>query len=228
MKVLHNLPLADFTSLRVGGPAAGLFDLQPGDNIRDAVTAAEGDVCVLGYGTNVLVSDKGWPGTVILNRVGNIKVDGERIIAESGADWDDLVSAAIKNNLWGLEFTSGIPGGVGAAAAGSIAAYGHRVSDRLISAEVLNTKDGSIETWQNSRFNFGYRLSDMQLQHNSHFIILSAVFGLSSEPMGDLEYESALKAAATRPGSRRPTFCWPPVLSAARLGAKSDCIRTIS
>lgn len=196
MKVQHDVWLADFTSLRVGGTAATLIELEAGDNLPEAVSSAQGATRVLGFGTNVLISDKGWPGTIILNRLGRISVDGETIIADSGADWDELVRKAIDNQLWGLEFTSGIPGGVGAAVAGSIAAYGHRISDRLISAEVLDAKDGSVETWENHRFNFGYRRSDLQLPDNSNYVILSATFKLSASPTGELEYESARKAAA--------------------------------
>lgn len=196
MKVQHNLPLADLTSLRVGGPAATLIELESDDSLPAAVLAAEGPIRVLGYGTNVLASDRGWPGTVISNRSGRIRVKDDTITADSGADWDELVRLAIDNHLWGLEFTSGIPGGVGAAVAGSIAAYGHRVSDRFVSAEVLDTSNGGIETWDSGRFNFGYRCSDLQLPENSHFIILKAIFSLNSSPTGELEYESALKAAA--------------------------------
>lgn len=195
MKVQHNVPLDRVTSLRVGGPAVNLIELEPGDNLEEAVSSADGPVRVLGYGTNVLISDNGLDGSVILNRGGHIAVEGERIRADSGADWDELVRAAIANNLWGLEFSSGVPGGVGAAVAGSIAAYGHRVSDRFVEAKVLNIADGSIENWDASIFNFGYRRSDIQLPEKSHYVILEAVFGLSRQPTGDLEYDSALKAA---------------------------------
>ena len=192
----HNLPLAGLTSLRVGGPAVTLIELEAGDSLPPAISAAEGPIRVLGFGTNVLVSDKGWPGTVILNRRGRIQVQGDRITADSGADWDELIRLAIDNHLWGLEFTSGIPGGVGAAVAGSIAAYGHRVSDRFVSAEVLDSSSGDIETWDSGRFNFGYRRSDLQLPENSRFVILKATFSLSHGSTGELEYGSALKAAA--------------------------------
>lgn len=196
MKVQHDVPLADFTSLRVGGPAASLIELEDSDNLTEAIKSAGGPVQILGFGTNVLISNKGLTGPVILNRHGRIHVDGPRITADSGADWDELVQAAIANNLWGLEFASCIPGGVGAAVTGSIAAYGHRVSDRLVSAEVLDTRTGNVETWDNARFNFGYRRSDLQLPENSHLILLTAAFELSSSPTGPLEYESALKTAS--------------------------------
>jgi UDP-N-acetylmuramate dehydrogenase len=195
MKLQHNVPLAGFTSLRAGGPAATLAILEARDNIKGEISKVGQPVWVLGYGTNVLVSDKGLPGAVILNQVGEISVDGSQIKADSGANWDELVQAALKHGLWGLEFTSGIPGGVGAAVAGSIAAYGHRISDRFVNAEVLDSRSGTVETWGAEKFNFSYRSSDMQLPENSHFIILNATFALSSQPTGELEYESALKAA---------------------------------
>jgi UDP-N-acetylmuramate dehydrogenase len=144
----------------------------------------------------VLISDKGLDGAVVINRIGSIDLSGRTLTADSGADWDELVQKAIANNLWGLEFMSGIPGGVGAAVAGSIAAYGQRVSDRFVSAKVLNFKDGSVDDWGAERFDFGYRRSNLQLPENSNYIILSVVFELDDKPTGELEYESALKAAA--------------------------------
>jgi UDP-N-acetylmuramate dehydrogenase len=195
MKLQYNVPLAQYTSLRAGGLAEALAVLDTDDELIEVVERLESPVWVLGYGTNVLISDEGLPGTVILNQIGEVRVEDDRIIADAGAVWDDLVQAAIANGLWGLEFTSGIPGGVGAAIAGSIAAYGHRVSDRLAEAQVLNTKSGIVETWRSEKFNFGYRRSDLQLPMNSHYVVIRATFQLSKQPTGDLEYESALRAA---------------------------------
>lgn len=196
MKLQHNAPLARHTSLQAGGPAAILASLEPGDRLSEVLEKLDQPVWVLGYGTNVLISDKGLPGSVIINKTGGIDVQGNTIVAESGASWDELVRLAIDNNLWGLEFTSGIPGGVGAAVAGAIAAYGHRVADPFVKARVLDTRFGKMEDWEAPRFNFGYRRSDMQLPQNSHYVIISAEFELSSQPTGELEYQSALKAAA--------------------------------
>jgi UDP-N-acetylmuramate dehydrogenase len=196
MKLQHNVALAQYTSLRAGGRAEVLIELEIDDRLPEVLSKAEPPVRILGYGTNVLISDRGLPGSVILNRVGKIEVDGNRITADSGANWDELVKLSIANGLWGLEFTSGIPGGVGAAVAGNIAAYGHRVADRFIKADVLDTQTGAVELWEGPKFNFGYRRSDMQLPRNSHYAILNAVFELSLQPTGELEYASALKAAA--------------------------------
>ncbi|OVE78572.1 hypothetical protein BVY00_02410 [bacterium G20] len=196
MKVLHNLSLANLTSLHAGGKAKNAVELEAGDNLQAVVTKAEPPVWILGYGTNILISDHGLDGTVILNRTGKIEVlGGGKIRADSGANWDDLVQLAIASNLWGLEFTSGIPGGVGAAIAGNIAAYGHKVEDSFIEASILNTKNGSVKVWPRDKLGFGYRTSVLQKPGNHHLVVLDAIFNLSPASRGELEYESAIKVA---------------------------------
>lgn len=196
MILQHNQPLLDFTSLHAGGPAESLIKLEPGDNLLEVAKQSQKPLWVLGYGTNVLISDKGLPGTVIINQVGKIELAGEGLIkADSGANWDDLVQLAIRNRLYGLEFTSGVPGGVGAAIAGNIAAYGQKIADCFIRASVLNTQDGTISEWDKTRFEFDYRTSALQRPENRSFVILEAMFQLSAQPTKDLEYESALRVA---------------------------------
>lgn len=196
MKVLHNVSLADLTSLHAGGLAENLIEPQSKDNLVEVVAKANKPLWLLGYGTNVLVSDKGLAGTVILNRTGRIEVfSGGKVRAESGANWDELVQKAIENNLWGLEFTSGIPGGVGAAIAGNIAAYGHKVEDSFIEASILDTKDGLVKNWPKDKLGFDYRSSVLQSPGQENLVVLDATFSLSSTQRGELQYESALKAA---------------------------------
>ncbi len=196
VKVLHNLRLADLTSLHAGGEANIAVETEAGDDLQTVISEAKQPVWVLGYGTNILVSDKGLGGTVILNRTGEIEVlGGGKIRADSGANWDDLVQKTIADNLWGLEFTSGIPGGVGAAVAGNIAAYGHKVQDSFVEANILNTKDGAVEAWPKDKLGFGYRTSVLQVPGNELLVVLDATFSLSSLSRGNLEYESALKVA---------------------------------
>ncbi len=197
MKDISNVALANFTSLHAGGKAKNLIELESGDDLAKVIAGASKPLWILGYGTNILISDKGLPGTVILNRAGQIELlSGGKIRAASGANWDELVQMAIENNLWGLEFTSGIPGGVGAAVAGNIAAYGHKIEDSFIEATILNTKDGSVKTWPKNKLGFGYRSSAIQKPSNEHLVVLGAMFSLSPRSQGELEYESALKVAA--------------------------------
>ncbi|MBI2591915.1 FAD-binding protein [Candidatus Saccharibacteria bacterium] len=195
MKVLHNVSLADRTSLHAGGLAKNFVAIESGDNLEAIVEKAQKPVWVLGYGTNVLVSDKGLDGTVISNCAGQIEVLGNKIRADSGANWDDLVQKAIDNNLWGLEFTSYIPGGVGAAIAGNIAAYGHSVEDSFVQASILNMQNGSVSVWPKDKLGFDYRNSILQAPGNENLIVLEANFSLSPSPRDELAYQSALKVA---------------------------------
>lgn len=196
MKDISNVAFASLTSLHAGGKAKNLIDLEPSDNLANVIAGASKPLWVLGYGTNILVSDKGLPGTVILNQTGQIELlGGGKVRADSGANWDELVQRAIENDLWGLEFTSGIPGGVGAAIAGNIAAYGHKVEDSFIEAAILNIKDGSVSVWPKDKLGFGYRCSALQSPGNENQVVLDATFSLSPQRHGELEYESALKVA---------------------------------
>jgi UDP-N-acetylmuramate dehydrogenase len=198
MQIHENVPLADYTSLHAGGVAKRLLTIEPGDTLVDMVAHAQdsGPVWVLGYGTNCLISDKGLPGTVILNRGGNIdQLSQTTFRAESGALWDDLVTDVLTAGLYGIEFTSGIPGGVGAAIKGNIAAYGHKVADTLQEVTMLDPKTGDIRIWKKSDLGLDYRSSILQKPEYEHLVILDATFELSPEPKGELEYESALRVA---------------------------------
>ncbi len=198
MVTKQNVSLADYISLHAGGPAKYLIVVENGDNLQKIVLDAtsRGNVWVLGYGANCLVSDRGLDGTVIFNQSEKIEKIGETSIwVSSGTNWDSLVQFAIQNNLWGMEFTSGIPGGVGAAIAGNIAAYGHKVADILVEATILKVSDGSITTWHNQDFKFTYRGSALQSKDNQDLVVLDAIFDLSAQSTGELEYDSALTVA---------------------------------
>jgi UDP-N-acetylmuramate dehydrogenase len=196
MKLQYNIPLSSYTSLQVGGAAETLIETEEIDSLKELILQVQKPITVLGYGTNILVSDKGVAGTVIINKSGRIEVlENGMIHALSGDNWDELVQSAIAANLWGLEFTSGIPGGVGAAIAGNIAAYGQKVSDCFVEGTVLDTDTGTVSTWHKNDLGFDYRSSKLQLPVNNHMVILDASFQLQKSPTGELEYQSALKTA---------------------------------
>jgi UDP-N-acetylmuramate dehydrogenase len=195
MKQSRDVNLSAYTSLKVGGPVERLVELDSNDDLRQTIEhfQAEGRVWVLGYGTNCLISDKGLPGTVIINKAGSIHELGpRRFKVDSGVNWDDFIQLLIRKDAWGLEFTSGIPGGVGAAISGNIAAYGHKVSDSLIEATLLNTQDNIIEVKSKEFFEFDYRSSSLQRPENQHLVVLDATFELQPNPTSELAYASAL------------------------------------
>lgn len=197
MTTKQNVPLAEFTSLKIGGPAENLITLDTGDDLAEILEQVTvKPIWVLGFGTNCLISDKGLPGTVILNRANHIEeLSPTRLKASSGTDWDEFVKFAIAKNLYGLEFTSGIPGGVGAAIVGNIAAYGQQIAETFVEATIYNPSDGSSKVWNNNDLDFAYRTSALQQAENHGLIVLDATFELNTSPTGDLEYESALRVA---------------------------------
>jgi UDP-N-acetylmuramate dehydrogenase len=196
MQTLERTALSHYTSLRAGGSAERIIIIEDSDSLADVVSHVEGPVWVLGYGTNCLISDKGLPGTVILNHSGSIhQISPTTFQVDSGVLWDEFVQGAIKQELYGIEFGSGIPGGIGAAIKGNIAAYGHKVADTLVEATVLDPKTGEIKEWRKSELGLEYRSSKLQQPELDHLVILSGTFALSEAPTGELEYESALRVA---------------------------------
>lgn len=199
MQSIHNAPLAPFTSLAAGGTAESLYTCTTVEHLQDALRAnTSGPVWVLGYGANALVSDKGLPGATIQLRTNNIahQPESNLIVCDAGVWWDDLVAFAIQEKLWGLELMSAIPGSVGAAVVGNIAAYGQAVSHTLAWVEVLDTATAAIHRLQPSELGLDYRFSNFQTAAFEHLIIIRAAFQLSNEPAQEVVYQAALDVAS--------------------------------
>jgi len=198
MNVQKNAPLARLTSLAVGGPAENLYTCTTLEALEDALYENPGaPLWVLGYGSNVLISDKGLPGTTILMRTRGTTLEGGStlLVAEAGAWWDDVVRRAIREKLWGLELMSGIPGSLGAAIVGNIAAYGQSVADTLRWIEVIDKTTRQVRRITAGSLGLSYRFSSFQTDTFKGYIILRAAFELSREPTRPVEYQTALDIA---------------------------------
>jgi UDP-N-acetylmuramate dehydrogenase len=198
MVIKQNVELAPLTSLGVGGPAEQLIEVQSHDDVRsvlDKIDPAK-PFWMLGYGTNTLISDAGLPGTTLRFHTETKPTIEEEttVIVSAGMLWDHFVKFCIDNNLWGLEFTSGIPGGVGAAIVINITAYGQRVSETLAWAEVLDPNSGEISRLTAEDMAYSYKDSKLHAP-DSKLIVLRAAFTFATSPTKDLEYASALKVA---------------------------------
>lgn len=192
----QNVSLAAFTSFGCGGLAEQFIECASPADLQAALsgrTEQSTPLWILGYGTNVLVSDHGLPGLTIISRGGKLNIEGTTLIADAGLWWDELVNASLAQKLWGLELMSGIPSSVGGAVVGNIAAYGQQVSDRLLWIEVFNAKSGLVEKITSSDINFAYRQSSLQTR--PELVVLRAAFGLDTKPTTELIYSSALKVA---------------------------------
>ncbi|MDT7549572.1 MAG: UDP-N-acetylmuramate dehydrogenase [Actinomycetota bacterium] len=163
MHAAHDVPLAPMTTLRVGGPAKSVLTAYDEGEVVQALRVAQAPVLVLGGGSNVVISDDGFPGTVvrIASQGRAAERDGADVLLDvaAGEDWNGLVESCVADGLTGIECLAGIPGLVGATPVQNVGAYGQDVSqtitavrayDRLLDEVVTVTDCGFAYRW--SRF----------------------------------------------------------------------------
>jgi UDP-N-acetylmuramate dehydrogenase len=160
-KVLFDVPMKQFTSMKVGGPADCLFFPKGVDELKKVIRFAgrkKIPLLVLGKGTNLVVRDKGVRGWVINLTQGmkKIEIDGEIVEAEAGLALQRLVQFSIQKGLTGLEPFSGIPGTVGGGLAMNAGAWGAELKDVLLSVTLMK-EGGEIVERSRSRLRFSYR-----------------------------------------------------------------------
>jgi len=158
-----NEPMSAHTTFKIGGAADIMITVQSIDELKTALSACkDSDVpfMILGNGSNLLVSDDGIEGAVILLD-GDFKantVDGETVTAGAGAKLSKLCTVALDEELSGLEFAYGIPGSVGGAMYMNAGAYGGEMKDVALSVTAL-TADGEVKEYSLEELNLGYRTS---------------------------------------------------------------------
>jgi len=184
-KLQENVRLSNFTTMNVGGPADALMIAHSADQLAEMVTTIwkmDLPVCVLGSGSNLLISDKGMRVVVIINHAHNIKVNTRTrpytIWAESGALMVNLGKKLTLRGLSGMEWAATIPGTVGGAVYGNAGAFGKDTCRNLISADMLHKKSDR-EIWECSRLEFTYRASKIK-RNDEPAVILSALFHVES------------------------------------------------
>ncbi|WP_065960796.1 UDP-N-acetylmuramate dehydrogenase [Curtobacterium sp. UCD-KPL2560] len=178
--------LADHTTFRVGGPATTLRTADTTDELVAAVRDAwqDDDWLVVGGGSNLLVADAGFDGTVVLVRTRGVDAstdaDGVTVRVAAGEPWDAFVATTVANGWTGLEALSGIPGTVGAAPVQNIGAYGVELSDVLTAVDLLDASTGE-RTWvPAAELALGYRTST--LKHGRRGVVLAVEFRLGTAP----------------------------------------------
>lgn len=191
------LPIGPHCAYRVGGPAEYLFVASRTEDLRRAVVVG-GElglaVTVLGQATNVLVSDRGIRGLVVLARNADVRVDGELLTAGAGALLPEVVGDVARRGLAGLEFAGNIPGSIGGAVVGNAGAYGRAVGDALVRTRVL--AGGREHAAAPADLALGYRTSGLKGDH--HAVVLEATFALHSGQAAALLAEIARDADLRR------------------------------
>lgn len=208
--------LSEYTTLRVGGPATNFVTVTSESEIIAAIDAASEPLLILGGGSNVLISDAGFPGTVIHIAPKNentlkAEVDacsGATLTIFAGEDWDKFVETTISRGWAGLETLSGIPGTVGASPIQNIGAYGHEVSEFITRVRAYDRENKAIKTFTNLDCNFRYRSSIFK-DHPGRFVILEVQFmlrrGDMTEPITYQELATELGINVGEKGDVRKT-----------------------
>jgi UDP-N-acetylmuramate dehydrogenase len=177
--------LSSFTTLRVGGPARKIVHAHSEAELIEFVKAADSakePILILGGGSNLLISDAGFAGTVIrVESKGNAldydACSGGMIEVSAGEDWDKFVKISIEKGFADLESLSGIPGTVGGAPIQNIGAYGHEVSETIARVKTYDRSKGEVKTFTNTECKFSYRNSIFKEQPG-RYVILTVTFQL--------------------------------------------------
>ena len=175
------VPLAPFTTFCIGGPARYLARAHSVEDVEEIVRFATDrklPLCILGGGSNVLVSDKGFPGVVLKLEYKDIRQEGNRVVVGAGLPLIDLVFFACDHGLRGIESLAGVPGSVGGAVRGNAGAFGTDVGSWVERVSVLDRGTLHIDTFTRDDCRFSYRRSSFK----SHLerLIVEAVFGFES------------------------------------------------
>jgi UDP-N-acetylmuramate dehydrogenase len=203
-----NVPLAPYTSARIGGPAEYLITAASAQDLAGILTRlweAGMSYWILGGGSNVLVSDKGVGGVTVLNRAKAVEFsEGPNPVvrAESGVVFSNLANRTVVKGLSGLEWAATVPGTIGGAVYGNAGAFGGDVAGSLIRAEIL-TPEGR-EQWPVEKFEYGYRRSLLK-SGGAKAAVLSAELRLENstkeEATTRIEQFSRQRKASQPPGA---------------------------
>jgi len=179
--IQQNIPLAPYTTLKVGG-AARLFVEAGGETeILDALRFAREEelpVFVLGGGSNLLVRDSGFDGLVIHIALKGIAQQNHTLTAAAGEEWDALVQLAVERNLQGIECLAGIPGTVGGTPVQNVGAYGQEVAQTITQVRVIDRATLTLLTFTNAECGFAYRRSRFNHEDIDRYIVTAVSFQL--------------------------------------------------
>lgn len=223
---------AELTTIGVGGPIARFIEPTTRVGVIEAVEEADAKglpLCVIGGGSNMLVSDTPFPGVVVRDARRAITVPDEaapveggdrtvHINAEAGCNWDDFVAFTVEMGLEGVEGLSGIPGTVGASVVQNIGAYGQEVASSVESVEAWDRRDKRTVELTPDDLRFGYRSSALKSSMYAapatpaaeffptpQYVVLSVTFALRHSATGTVGYGQLAKALGVQVGDRMET-----------------------
>lgn len=203
-------PLSELTTLGLGGPPRRLLEASTAEELVEAVADADraGEpLLVLGGGSNLVIADDGFPGTVVrvLTRGVSATKTGERVqlSIEAGEPWDGLVARCVSDGLAGVESLAGIPGATGATPIQNVGAYGQQVAETIVSVRVYDREAREVAELPAAQCGFAYRSS--RFRGSDRHIVLGVTFSLERSALGrPLRYPELARALELAPGDRPP------------------------
>jgi UDP-N-acetylmuramate dehydrogenase len=221
-------PLKNYTTFRVGGPADALIAVENKEQLYHLLhylNLVETPYFIMGRGSNLLVSDKGYPGVILTigNKMNHINIEGTTLTAQGGVLLASAAQAAYRAGLSGLEFAAGIPGTIGGGTVMNAGAYGGECGKVITSVEVMD-KNGNTLELDRETMEFGYRTSAVK---NQPFIITKVTMNLT--PGDPAQIKAIMDDLAARRREKQPleypsagsTFMRPPHAYAGELIMKA-------
>jgi UDP-N-acetylmuramate dehydrogenase len=209
--------LADLTTLRVGGPARRYLTASTTDAVIDAVRECDSSgepLLVLGGGSNLLVGDDGFDGTVVHVQTGGMHLEaatacgGASVRVAAGESWDGVVVEAIRRQWVGIEALSGIPGSTGATPIQNVGAYGQDVAATIATVRTWDRQQNRVRTLASADCEFAYRHSRFKeetFRGGPRFVVLEVTFQLRLGPLSEpIRYAELARALGVEAGERAP------------------------
>ncbi|PYX25488.1 MAG: UDP-N-acetylenolpyruvoylglucosamine reductase, partial [Acidobacteria bacterium] len=185
MLIQENIKIAPLTTMGVGGPARFFVEASTVEEVREAIGYAKSrnlPLFILGGGSNLVVSDAGWPGLVLkvsLLRINHRHGHGTAYFdVGAGEDWDSFVAATVQHRCAGIECLSGIPGSVGGTPVQNVGAYGQEVAETIDSVVALDIESGEEQEFEKTDCGFGYRSSIFNTSARGRYVILRVTYAL--------------------------------------------------
>jgi len=211
MREEHDVALSELTTMRVGGPARRLVTVETADELVETVREvddADEPLLLLAGGSNLVISDEGFAGSVVRIATRGIQVESAEsgsitLRVAAGEVWDEVVGRAVEQGWSGIEALSGIPGCVGATPLQNVGAYGQEVAQTIASVRVWDRGEKRVRTFANADCRFTYRHS--LFKEEPRYVVLEVMFrlrlGTLSEP---ISYPDLARALGARAGERVP------------------------
>jgi UDP-N-acetylmuramate dehydrogenase len=207
VRVSGSVPLAPLTTLQLGGPARRLVEVSSADELVEAVRDVDrpGEpLLLIGGGSNLVLPDEGFPGTVVLIRSRGVERVGDALVVDAGEPWDELVARSVSEELAGFECLSGIPGLTGATPVQNVGAYGQEVAQTITAVRAFDRRTDEVLELTAADCGFSYRSSRFKAELD-RFVLLEVRFelrsGTDSEP---IRYGELARTLGVEPGTRAP------------------------